>query len=136
MMQDDAITLSRHQRADVYIDADKVRLIADHPLNAPLMGIQSAVEFARLFELPLRPCDKAVMVYSAKAGAACRAATATVIQRRTGRLCLADWHLEPGFALKSEKIGDRIVHRILPVEVASRLPKPVASAHGIAQACK
>jgi hypothetical protein len=129
MVQDDTIKLGRHQRADVYIGADKTRLIADHPLNAPLMGIQSAAEFMRLSELPLQPCDKTVVVYSTKAGAACRAAMATVSQRRTGRLCLTDWRLEPGFALKSERTGDRMVHRIVPVEHGSASPKPVSGDH-------
>jgi DTW domain-containing protein YfiP len=128
MLQDDAIRLCRYQRADVYIGADTARLIADHPLNAPLMGIQSAAEFARLSELPLQPCDKTVVVYGTKAGTACRAATATVTQRRTGRLCLTDWRLEPGFAHKSMRIGDRMVHRIVPVDHGSAAPKPVSDA--------
>jgi hypothetical protein len=129
MVQDDAIRLCRHQRVDVYIDADEARLIADHPLNAPLMGIQSAAKFMRLLELLLQPCDKTVVIYSTKAGAACRAAKATVTQRRTGRLCLTDWYLEPGFALKCERIGDRMVHRIVPVERSSAVPKPVSDDH-------
>jgi AhpD family alkylhydroperoxidase len=40
-------------------------LIADHPLNAPLMGIRPPGQFARLAELPLQPCAKTVVGGSA-----------------------------------------------------------------------
>ncbi len=107
----DGVTLGRDQRADVCCHAGRVSRIVDHPLNGPLMGM-GPVELLRAAELTLRPGERSVAVYSARAGRPCRAATARIVETADGTLSLAQWHIEPGFTHESEWSQGRVTHRI------------------------
>jgi hypothetical protein len=113
-MRSDGLRLCRDQRVDIYSDGGRVQRIVDHPLNAPLIGLQAAVEFSRSAELTVRHGEKTIVVYSASAGSACRAATATIVQVRPDTLRFSQWQLEPGFVHQTEQIEGRAVHHILP----------------------
>ncbi len=70
------------------------------------------VELLRAAELTLRPGERSVAVYSARAGRPCRAATARIVETADGTLSLAQWHIEPGFTHESEWSQGRVTHRI------------------------
>jgi len=116
----DTFSLDRNQRADVFCAGGTLRLIADHPLNAPLIGMCSKAKFVRATELAVEQGDKTVVVYAARAGKEQRCASAVVQQRPNGTMLLTDWRVEEGFVHRHEAIdGASVVHRIVAAPVTS-----------------
>ena len=109
----DIFTLDRNQRADVFCAGGVLRLIADHPLNAPLIGVCSKAAFVRVTELTVEQGDKTVIVYAARAGKEQRVASAMIQQRPNGAIALTDWRVEDGFIHRREAIDGAAVHRIV-----------------------
>ena len=119
MSRRDTFTLDRSQRADVFCAGGTLRLIADHPLNAPLIGMCSKAAFVRATELTVEQGDKTVVVYAARAGKEQRVASAIVQQRPNGAMLLTDWQVEEGFAHHRESVDDVAVHRIVAAPATS-----------------
>ena len=119
MSRRDTFALDRNQRADVFCAGGTLRLIADHPLNAPLIGVCSKATFVRATELTVDQGDKTVVVYAARAGKEQRVASAIVQQRPNGVMLLTDWHVEDGFAHRREAIEGAAVHRIVAAPATS-----------------
>ncbi len=113
MSRRDTFTLDRSQRADVFCAGGTLRLIADHPLNAPLIGVCGKAAFVRATEITVEPGDKTVIVYTARAGKEQRAASAVVQQRPGGAMLLTDWRVEEGFVHRREALEGAAVHRIV-----------------------
>lgn len=113
MSKRDTFSLERNQRADVFCTGGTLRLIADHPLNAPLIGVCSKALFVRSAELAVEQGDKTVVVYVARAGREERAASAVVQNRANGVVLLTDWQVETGFTHRREPAEDGNVHRIV-----------------------
>jgi hypothetical protein len=109
----DTFNLDRNQRADVFCAGGTLRLIADHPLNAPLIGMCSKAAFVRATELAVEQGDKTVVIYAARAGKESRAASAVVQCRAGGAMLLTDWRVEPGFAHRRDPVDGGHVHRIV-----------------------
>lgn len=109
----DIFTLDRNQRADVFCAGGTLRLIADHPLNAPLIGVCSKAAFVRATELTVEQGDKTVVVYAARAGKEQRVASAMIQQRSNGAILLTDWHVEDGFTHRREAVDGAAMHRIV-----------------------
>jgi len=119
MSRRDSFSLDRNQRADVFCAGGALRLIADHPLNAPLIGMCSKAAFVRATELTVEQGDKTVVVYAARAGKEQRVASAMIQQRPNGAMLLMDWHVEDGFAHRREAVDGAAVHRIVPAPATS-----------------
>ena len=115
----DIFSLDRHQRADVFCAGGTLRLIADHPLNAPLIGMCSKAAFVRATELTVEQGDKTVVVYAARAGREQRVASAMIQQRPNGAIALTDWHVEDGFTHRREAVDGAAVHRIVAAAATS-----------------
>ena len=109
----DTFTLERNQRADVFCAGGTLRLIADHPLNAPLIGMCSKAKFVRATELAVEQGDRTVVVYAARAGREQRCASAIVQSRPNGTMLLTDWRVEDGYAHRREAVDGAAVHRIV-----------------------
>ena len=109
----DIFALDRNQRADVFAAGGTLRLIADHPLNAPLIGMCSKAVFVRSTEFAIEEGDRTVVVYAARAGREQRVASAVVRQRPNGTVLLTDWQVEEGFAHRREAAGGAGIHRIV-----------------------
>ena len=62
MNRRDTFSIERNQRADVFCTGGPLRLIADHPLNALLIGVCSKAAFVRATELAVEQGDKTVVV--------------------------------------------------------------------------
>jgi hypothetical protein len=127
----DTFSLDRNQRADVFCAGGTLRLIADHPLNAPLIGVCSKAAFVRATELSVEQGDKTVVVYAARAGKELRAASAIVQCRPGGATVLTDWRVEAGFTHRCDQADGGHVHRIVAapatVGVASVGTAPAAA---------
>jgi hypothetical protein len=119
MSRRDTFTLGRNQRADVFCAGGTLRLIADHPLNAPLIGMCSKAAFVRAIELAVEQGDKTVVVYAARAGQESRAASALVQCRTGGAMLLTDWRVEAGFIHRCDSAEDGLVHRIVAAQATS-----------------
>ena len=119
MSRRDSFSLDRNQRADVFCIGGTLRLIADHPLNAPLIGMCSKAAFVRCVELTVERGDKTVVVYAARAGKEQRVASAIVQPRPNGGMLLTDWRVEDGFAHRREAVDGAAVHRIVPASATS-----------------
>ena len=119
MSRRDTFTLDRNQRADVFCAGGTLRLIADHPLNAPLIGMCSKAAFVRATELTVEQGDKTVVVYAARAGKEQRVASAIVQQQPNGAMLLTDWQVEEGFAHYREPVDGVAVHRIVAAPATS-----------------
>jgi hypothetical protein len=119
MSRRDTFALERNQRADVFCAGGTLRLIADHPLNAPLIGMCSKAAFVRATELVVERGDKTVVVYAARAGKEQRAASASVRHRSNGKTLLADWRVEEGFTHHREAVDGVAVHRIATAPATS-----------------
>ena len=115
----DIFTLDRHQRADVFCAGGTLRLIADHPLNAPLIGMCSKAAFVRATDLTVERGDKTVVVYAARAGKEQRVASAVVQQRPNGAMLLTGWQVEDGFTHRREAVDGAAVHRIVAAAATS-----------------
>ena len=115
----DTFSLDRNQRADVFCAGGILRLIADHPLNAPLIGMCGKAAFVRATELAVEQGDKTVVVYVARAGKESRAASAVVQGRAGGAMLLADWQVEPGFSHRCDPVAGGHVHRIVAAPATS-----------------
>jgi hypothetical protein len=113
----DTFNLRRQQRVDVYCAGGNLRLIADHPLNALLIGVGGKVRLVRSAELAVEAGDKALVVYAAKAGKDVRAASATVTRRSGGEMRLSGWQVEQGFTHRAETVEGTTRHSIVAVEV-------------------
>src|SRR5476651_2215725 len=119
MSRRDTFALDRNQRADVFCAGGTLRLIADHPLNAPLIGMCSKAAFVRATELIVEQGDKTVVVYAARAGKEQRVASAVIQQRPNGVILLMDWHVEDGFIHRREAVDAAAVHRIVAAPATS-----------------
>ena len=119
MSRRDIFSLDRNQRADVFCAGGTLRLIADHPLNAPLIGMCSKAAFVRATELTVERGDKTVVVYAARAGKEQRVASAIVQRRPNGTMLLADWQVEEGFSHRREAVDGAAVHRIVAAPATS-----------------
>ena len=119
MSRRDTFALERNQRADVFCAGGTLRLIADHPLNAPLIGMCSKAAFVRATELAVEQGDKTVVVYAARAGKEQRAASAIVQRRPNGAMLLTEWHVEEGFTHHREAVDGAAVHRIAAAPATS-----------------
>ncbi len=119
MSKHDSFSLDRNQRADVFCVGGTLRLIADHPLNAPLIGMCSKATFVRATELAVERGDKTIVVYAARAGREQRVASAIVQTRPGGAMLLVDWKMEEGFDHLREPAANGTVHRIVAVPVRS-----------------
>ena len=115
----DIFSLDRNQRADVFCAGGTLRLIADHPLNAPLIGMCSKAAFVRATELVVEQGDKTVIVYAARAGKEQRVASAVIQQRPNGAMALRDWHVEAGFTHRRDAVDGAAVHRIVAAAATS-----------------
>ncbi len=113
MSKRDSFSLDRNQRADVYCAGGSLRLIADHPLNAPLIGVCGKATLVRATELAVEREDKTVVVYAARAGREQRVASATVQKRTHGGALLVDWKTEEGFVHHCEPVAGGSVHRVV-----------------------
>ena len=119
MSRRDIFSLDRSQRADVFCAGGTLRLIADHPLNAPLIGACSKATFVRATELTVEQGDKTVVVYAARAGREQRVASAMIQQRPNGAMLLTDWQVEDGFTHRREVVDGAAVHRIVAAPATS-----------------
>lgn len=115
----DTFSLDRSQRADVFCAGGILRLIADHPLNAPLIGMCGKAAFVRATELAVEQGDKTVVVYAARAGKESRAASAIVQGRAGGAMLLTDWRVEPGFTHRCDPVDGGHVHHIVAEQAKS-----------------
>jgi hypothetical protein len=115
----DVFNLDRNQRADVFCAGGTLRLIADHPLNAPLIGICNKASFVRATELAVEQGDRTVVVYAARAGKDSRAASAIVQSRPGGTMLLTDWRVEAGFTHRCEPAAGGDVHCIVAAPATS-----------------
>jgi len=113
MNRHDTFSLDRSQRADVFCAGGILRLIADHPLNAPLIGMCSKAAFVRATELLVEQGDKTVVVYAARAGKEQRVARAIVQCRPDGATLLTDWRVEAGFTHRCDRTDGGHNHRIV-----------------------
>lgn len=119
MNRSDTFSLDRSQRADVFCAGGTLRLIADHPLNAPLIGMCGKAAFVRATELAVEQGDRTVVVYAARAGKESRAASAIVQHRPDGATVLTDWRVEAGFEHRRDAAGSGAVHRIVAARATS-----------------
>ena len=119
MNRHDTFSLDRSQRADVFCAGGTLRLIADHPLNAPLIGMCSKAAFVRATELTVEQGDKTVVVYAARAGKEQRVASAIVQCRADGATLLTDWRVEAGFTHRCDRTDGGHNHRIVPAPATS-----------------
>jgi hypothetical protein len=117
--RNDSIALCREQHAELYAGDGTVRLIADHPSNARLIGTYPQADLVRATALTVAPEDAKAVVYVARGGAALRVATATAVRRKDGTTGLADWRIEPGFEHAATPDGGGLVHRVARVTGAA-----------------
>lgn len=119
MSRQDTFGLDRNQRADVFCAGGTLRRVADHPLNAPLIGICSTAKVERSTELAVHEGDKTVVVHVARAGRELRAASAVVRRRADGAVLLTEWQVEAGFTHRSQSVDGNTCHRIATAPVAA-----------------
>ena len=113
MTQSDSISLCREQRVDVFGNDGRRRLIVDHPLNSPLVGVADHTAVVRASDLTLQPGDKTIVIYAAKAGGSHRVATAAAAKGSGGSVRLTDWRVEQGFEHDLAAMAGRTVHRVI-----------------------
>jgi hypothetical protein len=116
MAWNDSITLRRGQWIDVRFGGDEQRLLVDHPLNARLIGVRGVARVLRCFQFTLQYGDRRVVVYSPRSGSSRPVATAAVVKKEDGGLCLMKWRMEPGFGLQSRNDHGRIAYQISSTE--------------------
>jgi len=121
--------LGRDQRVDVRDANGELRMIADHPLNSPLIGINGGTRLVRAAEFDVGLGDRTLVVYAARAGKETRAASAVVMRRADGALSITCWQVEAGFAHQAETIGGHKRHRIVGAS-AVNLAKPADAPAG------
>lgn len=112
MKQSDSITLDRGQYAELYTGDGVLRLIVDHPSNAPLIGTSAAACLVRAAALTVATGDRRAEVYASRGGAAQRIATATTIRLEDDAVGLIDWQVAPGFDHVTAALANATVHRV------------------------
>ena len=112
MKQSDSITLDRGQYAELYTGGGVLRLIVDHPSNAPLIGTCAAACLVRAAALTVAAGDRRAEVYASRGGAAQRIATATTIRLEDDAVGLIDWRVAPGFEHLTAALAGATVHRV------------------------
>ncbi|MFI5002200.1 MAG: hypothetical protein ACHQK9_20145 [Reyranellales bacterium] len=113
MPPNDSINLCREQRVDVFGADGKRRLIVDHPLNSPLVGIPDQAVMVRASDFTAQSGDTTVAIYAARAGGSSRIATAETKTCDLGSLRLTGWRIEPGFVHNPASLEGRTVHRVV-----------------------
>ncbi len=116
--RNDSIGLCRDQHAEFYASDGELRLVVDHPSNAPLIGTRARAVLVRATALTVEAGDGTAVVYVGRGGATSRIATAKAIRRKNGIIGLTGWRIEPGFDHTATTEGEAEVHRI------SRAPGP------------
>ena len=112
MKQSDSIILDRGQYAELYTGGGVLRLIVDHPSNAPLIGTSAVVCLVRAAAFTVAAGDRRAEVYASRGGAAQRIATATTIRLANDAVGLVDWQVAPGFDHLTAALADATVHRV------------------------
>lgn len=107
----DSIGLCREQHAEICTREGELRLVVDHPSNAPLIGSHARAGLVRATELTVGVGDGAAAVYVCRGGSTLRIATATVVRHRNGAMGLKDWQVQPGFEHAAAVEDGRTVHR-------------------------
>lgn len=113
MILNDSIGLSRSQHAELYASNEELRLVVDHPSNAPLIGMRVRANLVRATALTVDAGDGSAVVYVGRGGASVRIATAKAMQQRSGGVELTDWWIEPGFRHDCISENSTIVRRII-----------------------
>lgn len=108
----DSIGLCREQHAELYAREGELRLVVDHPSNAPLIGSHARAVLVRATELTVGVGDGTAAVYVCRGGGTLRIATATVVRHRNGAMGLTDWQIQPGFDHAAAVEDGRTVHRL------------------------
>jgi len=116
--RNDSIGLCRDQHAELYASDGALRLVVDHPSNAPLIGTHARTGLVRAATLTVEAGDGTAVVYVGRGGSATRIAAATAVQDKSGAIGLTDWQIEPGFDHAVTVEDGAAVHRI--VRPASR----------------
>lgn len=111
--RNDSIGLCRDQHAGLYTRDGALRLVVDHPSNAPLLGAHTGAVLLRAAELTVETGDGSVVVYLSRGGTACRIAAARVLPQKSGGVSLNDWQVEPGFEHAALSENGATVHRII-----------------------
>lgn len=127
MSRQDIVSLDRHQRADVFCAGGTLRRVADHPLNAPLIGLCGTAKVERSAELVVQEGDKTIVVHVSRAGRELRAASAVVRRRADGAVLLTEWQVEAGFAHRTQSAGGNTCHRIATASVAPFTTPPLTT---------
>lgn len=110
--RNDSIGLCRDQHAGLYTRGGALRLVVDHPSNAPLLGAHTGAVLLRAAELAVETGDGSVVVYLSRGGTACRIAAARVLPQKGGGVSLTDWQVEAGFEHAAIPENGATVHRI------------------------
>lgn len=110
--RNDSIGLCRDQHAGLYTQDGALRLVVDHPSNAPLLGAHTGAVLVRAAELTVETGDGSIIVYVSRAGTACRIAAARVLPQKSGGVGLTDWQVESGFEHAAISEKGAMVHRI------------------------
>jgi len=110
--RNDSIGLCREQHAELYAREGELRLVVDHPSNAPLIGAHARAILVRATELTVGVGDGTAAVYVCRGGGTLRIATATVVRHRNGTMGLMDWQIQPGFDHTATTENGSTVHRI------------------------
>ncbi|TAJ39898.1 MAG: hypothetical protein EPO55_10950 [Reyranella sp.] len=110
--RNDSISLCRDQHAGLYTRDGALRLVVDHPSNAPLLGAHTGAVLVRAAELTVETGDGCVVVYVSRGGTACRVAAARVLPQKGGGVSLTDWQVEAGFEHAAISEDGATTHRI------------------------
>ena len=110
--RNDSIGLCRDQHAGLYTRGGALRLVVDHPSNAPLLGAHTGAVLVRAAELTVETGDGSVVIYLSRGGTACRIAAASVLPQKGGGFSLTDWQVEAGFEHAAITENGATVHRI------------------------
>lgn len=110
--RNDSIGLCRGQHAGLYTRGGALRLVVDHPSNAPLLGAHTGAVLLRAAELTVETGDGSVVVYVSRGGTASRIAAASVLPQKSGGVSLTDWQVVPGFEHAAVSENGATVHRI------------------------
>lgn len=120
MTRNDSIGLCREQHAELYAREGELRLVVDHPSNAPLIGTHARAILVRATELTVGAGDGTAAVYVCRGGGTLRIATATVVRHKNGTMGLLEWRIEPGFEHAATTENGSTVHRLTRVPGAPR----------------
>lgn len=107
-----SIGLCREQHTELYTREGELRLVVDHPSNAPLIGSHARAILVRATELTVGVGDGTAAVYACRGGGTLRIATATVVRYGNGAMGVTDWQVQPGFEHAAAAEDGRTVHRL------------------------